>query len=474
MKTAIILAAGEGTRMKSKKPKVMHGLLNKPMIQYVLGAAKDAGVDERVVVVGRNREQIESVVEEEISLVTQEIGDGIPYGTGYAVRLAVEHLESSDTILVLTGDTPLIRSETLRELVAFHEKGEYSATVLSATIDDVTGYGRIVRSATGEFLRIVEEKDADEEEKKIHEFNSGIFAFDGGDLKNALEELTTDNKQGEMYLTQVIEILRGENKKVAAFCIDDETEVYGINSKDQLSEAEEILRMRVNRRYMQAGVVMENPRTIFIEDGVKIGRDTEIQANVRIVGETVIGEDCIIGSGSVIDSSVLGDRVVVRSSVIEFSTVGNDTDIGPFSHLRPKASLGSHVHIGNFVEVKNAILDDGVKAGHLAYIGDADVGKDVNISCGVIFCNYDGVKKYRSTIEEGAFLGSNANIISPIVVGKEAYLAAGSTVAKDIEAGALAVERSELRQFMGWTEKKKKRDVKKQAETEEKHDQGRD
>lgn len=457
MDISIILAAGEGTRMKSKKSKVLHTLLNKTMISYVLDASVEAGAAKNVIIAGKNRAFLEEKIQEEnVSFKTQEIGEGIPYGTGYAVSLALEEIADDDTVLILTGDIPLITGKTLKSFVDYHKDYKSIATVLTATIEDPTGYGRVVKDEQGNMLKIVEHKDCSEEELEIKEFNSGIMALQGKALKDSISKLDTDNEQGELYLTDIFEILREEGGNISTFLIDDVEEVYGINSKLQLAEAEKIMKRRVNEKFMIDGVVMEDPERTFIEPGVEIGRDTYIGSGVRIFGKTKIGESCEIFGDSFIKDSILDDEVVIKSSYIIESEIGEGTDVGPFSHLRPNSKLGKHVHIGDFVEIKKSTVGDGTKAGHLAYLGDVDLGENINISCGVIFANYDGKNKARTKVGSGSFIGSNANIVAPCEIEEEAYIAAGSTITKAVKKGELAIERGTQANIAGWVDRRKK------------------
>lgn len=458
MDISIILAAGEGTRMKSKKSKVLHTLLNKTMISYVLDASVEAGAVKNIIIAGKNRSFLEeSIKEDNVSFKTQEIGEGIPYGTGYAVSLALDEVSDDDTVLILTGDIPLITGKTLKSFVDYHKDYKSIATVLTATIDDPTGYGRVVKDEQGNMLKIVEHKDCNEEQLEIKEFNSGIMALQGKALKDSIARLDTDNEQGELYLTDIFEILRSDGGNISTFLIDDVEEVYGINSKLQLAEAEKIMKKRVNDQYMIDGVILEDPERIFIEPGVKIGMDTYIASGVRIFGKTKIGESCELYGDTFIKDSVLDDEVVIKSSYIVQSEIGEGTDVGPFSHLRPKSKLGKKVHIGDFVEVKKSTVGDGTKAGHLAYLGDVDLGKNINISCGVIFANYDGKNKARTKVGNGSFIGSNANIVAPCVIEEDAYIAAGSTITEAVGKGELAIERGTQANIPGWVEKRKKK-----------------
>lgn len=462
MLTSIILAAGEGTRMKSKTSKVLHPIINKPVLEYILEACEGAGVEKNVILVGKNEERVRERFGDRAEYEKQEIGPEFPYGTGYAAQLGLKHIADEDTVVVLCGDTPLIREETIEALLKQH--GDAVATVVTADLPDPSGYGRIDKDEEGNFLGIVEHKDCDERQLAITEINVGMYVFQAGELRKALEKIDTENAQGEIYLTDVFAIFREEGKPIQTFEMEDFEEGFGINSRVQLAEAEKIMQKRINNYWMQQGVTLENPDTIFIQKGVQIGNDTKICQNVKIYGDTVIGEDCLIESGSRIVDCKIGNGVKIYESVLEKSVVEDGADLGPFAHLRPKAHIGKKVHIGNFVEVKNATLGEGTKAGHLAYVGDADLGSGINIGCGAIFVNYDGVFKHRSVVKDGAFIGSNSNIIAPVTIEKEGYIAAGSTITKDVPEGVLAIERAEQSNIEGYVERKKKRDAAKKAQ----------
>lgn len=423
-----------------------------------MDACDECDVKKKILIAGKNRNELEELFKEaDLVIKEQKIGPEFPYGTGYAVSLAMDEVEDEDSVLILTGDAPLIRGETLKNFMDYHNEKKSVATVLTAVAEDPTGLGRIIKDEQGYFLKIVEHRDCTEEELEIREYNSGIMIINGASLKNAISKLDDNNDQGELYLTDIFQIIREDGEKILTFKIPDEEEVHGINSKLQLSEAEEVLRKRINEKYMLEGVVLENPSNIFIEDGVKIGRDTIIHSGAKIMGDTTIGEDCIITGDSTICDSIIEDNVIIKSSVIEKSHVGEGTDIGPFAHLRPKANLGKNVHIGNFVEVKNATVGNFTKAGHLAYIGDADLGEHINIGCGAIFVNYDGVNKHRSKIEDGAFIGSNANIVAPVHIGEKGFIAAGSTITKDVCSGDLSIERGQQANIPGWVKRREER-----------------
>lgn len=455
MNISIILAAGEGTRMKSKTPKVLHKICGKPILQYVINASKGANVDENYCIVGHGGEEVkEQIKDSNIVFKTQPIGEEFPYGTGYAVMQALDYIKDDSTVVILYGDTPLITDKTIKNLIKYHKENGYDGTVLTAFLDNPTGYGRIIRDEKNHILKIVEHKDANEEEVKINEINSGIYCFDGKLLKYALGKIDNNNAQGEYYVTDVITILREENHKVGAYVIQDPVEIHGINSKVQLAFCEKIMRKRINERYMDEGITIINPENTYIENDVIIGKDSIIYPGAILVGDTVIGEDCIIGENSRIENSNIGNRVEIYSSTISESKIDDDCHIGPYAHLRPNSHLCKNVKIGNFVEVKNSTIGDNSKAGHLAYIGDADVGKGVNIGCGAIFVNYNGDSKFRSIVEDDAFIGSNSNLVAPVIVRKRGYIAAGSTITDEVEEGSLSIARARQVNKSNWVNNK--------------------
>lgn len=458
----IIMAAGEGTRMKSNTSKVLHKILNREIIRYVYDNSKIDN-SETIIISGKNKDKLSELFPD-IKIIGQKIGDEFPYGTGYAVSLAKDYIDDNDDVLVLNGDIPLISKEALEEFIENHTKNNNSVSVLSTIIDNPTGYGRIIRDKDGNFLQITEHRDLKENQLAINEVNTGIYAFKGFDLKESLAKLDTNNDQNELYLTDCVEILTRENKKAMAFANEDCDLFYGINNKKELAEASKILRKRINEEYMINGVIIETPEIVSIEPGVKIGEDTIISGNVKILGSSIIGSNCTIEGSSKIVDSIIHDNVRIDNSLIEKSEMEDSSNIGPYSHLRPNAKLGKNVHIGNFVEVKNASLGEGCKAGHLAYIGDCDLGENINIGCGVIFVNYDGKFKHRSVVGDNAFIGSNSNIVAPVNIACEAYVAAGSTITRDIDKGELSIERAEQKNIAGYVEKKKKRDLEKLKE----------
>lgn len=456
MIVSIILAAGEGTRMKSKYSKVTQTLLNRPMISYVLDAAKAIEGSKNVMIVGKNKDVLpEFISDDKLVYIEQKIGPEFPYGTGYAVKLAENEWKDEDDVLILNGDIPLLTGETLKNFVDYHLSSNNTGSIMTAIIDEPSNYGRIVKKENGYIDKIVEHRDCNPDELAIHEINPGIYIFKGSYLSKALKELDTNNDQGELYITDVVSILSNKGEQIGTFPVSDVSEIYGINSKDQLADSEGILRMRVNTFYMKQGVIMEHPFNTFIEPGVKIGRDTRIGSGVKILGDTIIGEDCkIFGDTEIVDSKI-GNNVLIRSSFIEKSEISDGVTMGPYAHLRPNSKLLDNVHIGNFVEVKNAVMGKGTKAGHLAYIGDADLGENINIGCGAIFVNYDGINKHRSVAEDGAFIGSNANIVAPVKICKDAFIAAGATVTEDVEEGVLFVSRQTAKKIAGWVKKKR-------------------
>ena len=462
MLKVIIMAAGEGTRMKSSTSKVLHKLLNREMIKYVADASRFED-SKTIIIAGKNKNQIEELFPNDL-VIEQKIGENYPYGTGYAASLASEYIEDNDQVLVLNGDIPLITKASIKYFINNHVENNNDASVLSTKVVNPISYGRIIRDDKGEFIGIVEHKDLNINQNNIDEINTGIYIFKGSNFKESIKKLNSSNNQNELYLTDCIEILSNEGKKVMAFTADHADEFYGINTKKELAEASKIIQKRVNENHMLNGVIIETPDMVYIDPEVKIGKDTIISGPVKLLGKTIIGENCIIEGSSRIVNSILDKGVKIDNSVIEDSTIGENTDVGPYSHLRPKAKLGKHVHIGNFVEVKNSNVGDNTKAGHLAYVGDCDLGSGINIGCGVIFVNYDGKFKHRSIVGDDAFIGSNSNIVAPVNIEKDAYIAAGSTITKDVGSGMLSIERAEQKNIAGYTEKKRKRDLEKSKE----------
>ena len=435
----VVLAAGQGTRMKSKLFKVMHPVMGRPMVGHVVHAALEADASEVITITGHGAETIKDYLGDKSQFVYQEE----QLGTAHAVMQAKDLLEGKEgTTLVLSGDTPLLRAETLQELMAYHEEEGAKATILTALADDPFGYGRVIRAEDDSVSKVVEEKDASSEERLVQEINTGTYCFDNQALFNALDRVNNDNAQGEYYLPDVLEILKNDAEKVGAFRLENMEEALGVNDRKALAEATAIMRKRINEKHMTNGVTMIDPDSTYIDVQVEIGSDTVVEPNSYIKGQTKIGEDVLIGLGSVIVDSQLADGVAIKQSVIEESIVGKNSDVGPHSHLRKDSVLGENVHIGNYVEVKNATIGNLTRAGHHTYIGDAEVGVDVNIGCGVVFANYNGMTKSKTVVGDYTFVGSNSNLVAPVVVGKNSFIAAGSTITEEVPDSALGIARA--------------------------------
>jgi bifunctional UDP-N-acetylglucosamine pyrophosphorylase/glucosamine-1-phosphate N-acetyltransferase len=436
---AVILAAGQGTRMKSKLYKVLHPVCGKPMVQHVVDQVKKLNIKEMVTVIGHGAEKVKGQLGEESYYALQEE----QLGTAHAVIQAKESLEGKEGLtIVVCGDTPLIKAETMESLFKHHNELSAKATILTARIDDPTGYGRIIRNEKGLVEKIVEHKDATEAEREINEINTGTYCFDNAALFEALRKVSNDNVQGEYYLPDVVEILKNQGEVVTAFQTNDLEETLGVNDRVALAEAERIMRSRINESHMRNGVTIIDPANTYIEADVVIGQDTIILPGTILKGRTVIGAECQIGPNSEIDTCEVGNETVIRQSAAYNSSIGSLVNIGPFAHIRPDSAISDEVKIGNFVEIKKAVFGKGSKASHLSYIGDAEVGSDVNIGCGSITVNYDGKNKFLTKIEDGVFIGCNSNLVAPVTVGKGAYVAAGSTITKDVPGNALSIARS--------------------------------
>ncbi|WP_125546612.1 bifunctional UDP-N-acetylglucosamine diphosphorylase/glucosamine-1-phosphate N-acetyltransferase GlmU [Levilactobacillus lindianensis] len=437
-RNTIILAAGKGTRMKSKLYKVLHQVCGKAMVDHVLTQVEKTQMDQIVTVVGYGADDVKATLGDRTAYALQ----AKQMGTGHAVLQAEPLLkDEAGTTLIVSGDTPLFTAQTFEDLFAYHEAKHAAATVLTSVAPDPTGYGRIVRNNIGIVEKIVEQKDASSEEQEIHEINTGVYVFDNQKLFAALHQTSNDNAQGEYYLTDVIEILKQQGDIVAAYQMADFDESMGVNDRVALANATKIMRNRINRQHMRDGVTLIDPDTTYIDAGVKIGSDTIIEGGVVLKGSTVIGEDCYIGAHSEIRNSTLADHVTVTSSLLEDSTMASGSDIGPNSHLRPESHIGPKVHLGNFVEVKKATIGEGTKVGHLTYVGNAKLGKHINIGCGVIFVNYDGQHKHETVVGDDAFIGSNANLIAPLNVADHSFVAAGSTITDDLKQYDMAIAR---------------------------------
>ena len=453
MTMAIIMAAGEGTRMNSSRPKVMHEICGYPMIDYVIKAVSAISDYAPVVVVGHGYEEIQNHLGTNVQYAYQKKR----LGTGHAVMTARNYLEGkAGYVVVLAGDTPLITANSLREMVEFAREGNYDAVAVSAILQDPSGYGRIVRDDMLNFERIVEHKDATEKERQIKEINASIYCFDIPSLLQGLDKLNNNNAQGEYYLTDVLGILKNSGKRVGVYRVEDSAEISGVNTRIELARADKAMRLRINCAHMENGVTIIDPENTYISPKVEIGKDTVIYPGNMLEGETTIGEGCILYPNSRIVDSKVGRYTQIQLSVILNSEIGEETTVGPFAYIRPGSIIGNRVRIGDFVEIKNSCIGDETKISHLTYVGDGIVGRDVNLGCGVIFVNYDGEKKSTTIVEDHAFVGCNTNLIAPVKVGYNAFVAAGSTVTEDVPEGALAIGRSRQINKEGWVEKRKK------------------
>jgi bifunctional UDP-N-acetylglucosamine pyrophosphorylase/glucosamine-1-phosphate N-acetyltransferase len=448
----VILAAGKGTRMKSALPKVLHRVGGKSMLQHVLDASTAAGSERSIVIVGFGGETVTTAIGAQAEFVEQQE----QLGTGHAVMQAGPLLKKeTGTVMVLCGDTPLLTGDLLKRLYDEHKAIGAKATVLTAVMPDASGYGRIIRTASGTVAKIVEHKDASPEELKVNEVNSGIYCFEAQALFAALAKVSCDNAQGEYYLPDVLEILREDGEKIWAVAADDYEQTLGINSRVQLAGAEKILRRRKNIELMDQGVTIMDPDTTYVDAQVIVGRDTVIYPFTWLEGATTVGENCEIGPNSRFTDTKIGDRVTAHFSYAHECEIASGVIMGPYVHLRPNTKLAGGVKIGNFVEVKNSTVGEGSKLPHLSYIGDTDIGSGVNMGCGTITVNYDGKNKYRTVIADDAFVGCNSNLVAPVEVGKGAYVAAGSTITKDVPPAALAVARERQRNIEDWADKRK-------------------
>lgn len=453
----IILAAGLGTRMKSSTVKILHRAAGRPIIDYVLDLAAGLTDTPPVMIIGHQREAVQQQVGNRARFAIQEE----QLGTGHAVLQAAEALERGPgvrgrKVLILSGDVPLTRPETLQNLIDEHERAGNALTLLTMRLSDPAMYGRIVRDTNGAVLRIVEARDATAEEKLIDEVNAGIYVFDGEQLFDNLRNLSNSNSQGEYYLTDLLSVIREKGHRVGAVIVDDAVEALGVNSRAELATVEAEIQRRVVDRLMREGVTFRNPGTVVIDSTVKIGNDTVVYPFVTLEGNTTIGTGCVIEPGVHLLNVTTGNDVHLKTGTVgEDAIIADRAAVGPYAHLRPGTKLGREVKVGNFVETKKAVFGDGAKASHLSYIGDAEIGADVNIGAGTITCNYDGVNKHKTVLEDGVFIGSDTQLVAPVRVGKGAYVGAGSTITKDVPADSLALSRVPQKVVEGWAARKR-------------------
>ncbi len=445
----VILAAGKGTRMKSALPKVLHTIAGRTLIDRVLRTARSLVPTSVVLVIGHEADQIRAHLANhaDVQMSVQEP----QLGTGHAL-LSVEPLLKgrAGTVVLLSGDVPLLAPATLAGLLEAHREADAAASILTAVLERPYGYGRIVRTG-GRITRVVEERDASARQREIREINSGIYAFALEPLFEALHSIGVENAQGEYYLPDLVQIYRRRRRTVATFTVDNPIEIRGINSRSELAEVSKMVRQQKNEELMAAGVTLVDPATTYVDADVDVGADTVIHPCVFLEGSTRIGEACEIHAGARLINAVIGDRVIVRNhSVITDSEVASGATVGPFAHIRPGSRVGEHARIGNFVELKKTTLGEGSKANHLTYLGDATIGTRVNIGAGTITCNYDGDRKHETRIDDGAFVGSDATLIAPVTVGRDAYVAAGSSITEDVPPGALGIARSRQENKEGW------------------------
>ena len=454
LETVVILAAGEGTRMKSSTPKVLHSISGRSLVGHVLSAVTALSPKQVRVVVGAGREQVEAHLSEiapHVTTVFQEKRGG----TGHATQLALDGLKASGTILVLAGDTPMLTGSSLSELLNAHHAGGFTASVLTAEHPDPTGYGRIIRADDDSLLRIVEERDADEIQRDILEVNSGVYAFDAIKLAGAIGKLKNDNSQGELYLTDVIEILRNDGGKIAAVLIDDFIEILGVNDRVQLAESAALLRDRINEDLMRDGVTIVDPLSTWVDATATVASDVVLMPGTAISGTTTVAAGAVIGPRTTLVDCTVGTGARVIESRCTEAIIGEGASVGPYTFLRPGTKLLPHSKVGAYVEMKNATLGEGSKVPHLSYVGDAVIGEGSNIGAATIFVNYDGVEKHYTVVGDHVRIGSDSMLVAPVTIGDGAYTAAGSVITEDVPPGAIGVGRAKQRNVIGWVLRKR-------------------
>lgn len=446
-KTSLILAAGDGKRMKSETPKVMHKVCGYPLVKHVFNAVKTVSDDEPIVITGRCGELLHNLFADDARYAEQTERRG----TAHAVMCGQHYLKGKTGYVTITaGDMPMITGETFQKLVTTAINNNMSACVLTAIVDNADGYGRIIRDMDGSVKGIVEHRDATDEQKAIREINTSIYCFNIADLLDSLTKVDSNNAQGELYLTDTLGILRSQGKKVGACVADDVTEAMGINDRVQLAQAEKMMRKRINENIMRQGVTLIDPESTYIEAGVEIGSDTVIYAGNLITGDTVIGKNCTLYPNNNIENCVIGEGVTINSSVMLNAKIGDGTSVGPYAYLRPETVVGNNARIGDFVEIKKSEIGDGTKVSHLTYVGDAKIGKNCNMGCGTVFVNYDGKNKYKTIVGDHVFIGCNANLIAPLNIGDNSLIAAGSTVTEDVGDNDLCIARARQTNKKGW------------------------
>jgi bifunctional UDP-N-acetylglucosamine pyrophosphorylase/glucosamine-1-phosphate N-acetyltransferase len=454
LETVVILAAGEGTRMKSSTPKVLHPIAGRSLVGHVIHAVNELSPKQIRVVVGAGRELVEahlSDIAPHVTTIFQEKRGG----TGHATQLALEGLQASGTILVLAGDTPMLTGASLAQLLEEHHAGGFTASVLTAEHPDPTGYGRIIRGDDDSLLRIVEERDADEIQREIFEVNSGVYAFDALKLAGAIGKLKNDNSQGELYLTDVIEILRNEGGKIAAVLIEDFIEILGVNDRVQLAESAALLRDRINEDLMRAGVTIVDPLSTWVDSTATVANDVVLMPGTAISGNTSVATGAVIGPRTTLVDCTVGTGARIIESRATEAIIGDGANVGPFTYLRPGTKLLPNSKVGAYVEMKNATLGEGSKVPHLSYVGDAVIGEGSNIGAATIFVNYDGVEKHYTVVGDHVRIGSDSMLVAPVTIGDGAYTAAGSVITEDVPPGAIGVGRAKQRNVLGWVLRKR-------------------
>jgi bifunctional UDP-N-acetylglucosamine pyrophosphorylase/glucosamine-1-phosphate N-acetyltransferase len=454
LETVVILAAGEGTRMKSSTPKVLHTISGRTLVGHVLNAVEELAPKHVRIVVGAGREKVEAHVAEiaphAVTVFQEKRG-----GTGHATQLALEGLKPAGTILILAGDTPMLTGASLSQLLEQHHSGGFTASVMTAEHPDPTGYGRIIRGDDGSLIRIVEERDADEVEKDIYEVNSGVYAFDAVKLAGAIGKLKNDNSQGELYLTDVIEILRNEGGKIAPVLIEDFIEILGVNDRVQLAESAALLRDRINEDLMRSGVTIVDPLSTWVDSTASVSQDVILMPGTAITGKTTVASGAVIGPRTTLHDCTVAQSARILESHCTESIIGEGANVGPFTFLRPGTKLLAGSKAGAYVEMKNATLGEGSKVPHLSYVGDAVIGEGSNIGAATIFVNYDGVEKHYTVVGDHVRIGSDSMLVAPVTIGDGAYTAAGSVITEDVPAGAMGVGRAKQRNVIGWVLRKR-------------------